>query len=84
VITRRITSLAAAAKDNGDSRIFGGVSIFHYYFGVVSLGQDLKAGSCRRGANLLTNIVFADPFPICIGRWHGNWCEGCTRNPGGL
>jgi hypothetical protein len=27
VITRRITSLEAAAKDNGDSRIFGGVSI---------------------------------------------------------
>jgi hypothetical protein len=27
VITRRITSLSAAAKENGDSRVFGGVSL---------------------------------------------------------
>ena len=27
VITRRITSLSEAAKENGDSRVFGGVSL---------------------------------------------------------
>lgn len=30
VVTRRITSLAAAVKENGDSRVFGGVSLFFY------------------------------------------------------
>jgi hypothetical protein len=31
VITRHITSLAVAAKENGDSRIFGGVSFLLFY-----------------------------------------------------
>lgn len=52
VITRRIMNLTAAAIENGQSRIFGGVSILLVFKG---------RRECRMEANFL-----ADPFSICF------------------
>lgn len=71
VVTRRITSLSEAAKENGDSRVFGGVSL-------LRSGDDLLLREILTADEMFRGLV--DTFSIRFGCGNTGWRCGWSGN----